>query len=73
VILSAFEYSLDYDVNEGGTHGAKYDPDTLSGGPMWNDVLDVYAGTTDVATLQDPRLSPTNFKKRDDLPGHIFC
>ena len=45
-------------------------PDFL--GDMWNDVLDVYAGTTDVATLQDLRLSPTNFKKRDDLPEHIF-
>jgi acetyl esterase/lipase len=45
-------------------------PDLI--GPMWNDVLDIYAGTTDVAILQDPRLSPTNFKKRDDLPKYIF-
>lgn len=41
-------------------------------GPMWNDVLDIYAGTNDVVTLQDPRLSPINFKKRDELPRHIF-
>lgn len=45
-------------------------PDLI--GPIWNDVLDIYASTTDVTTLQDPRLSPTNFKKRDDLPRHIF-
>lgn len=41
-------------------------------GPMWNDLMDIYVGSTNVATLQDPRLSPTNFKKRDDLPRHIF-
>lgn len=41
-------------------------------GPIWNDLLDIYAGTADATTLQDPRLSPANFKKRDDLPGHIY-
>ena len=35
-------------------------------------MVDIYAGTADPATLQDPRLSPTNFKKRDDLPKHVF-
>jgi len=45
-------------------------PDLI--GDMWNDILDIYVGTADVATLQDPRLSPTNFKKREDLPRHIF-
>ena len=45
-------------------------PDLI--GPIWNDALDMYAGTTDVATLQDPRLSPIYFEKRDDLPRHIF-
>lgn len=41
-------------------------------GDKWDDVKDIYAGTTDVATLQDPRLSPTHFKKRADLPPHIL-
>ena len=45
-------------------------PDLIGG--VWNDLLDIYAGTTDIATLQDPRLSPTYFKNRDDLPKHIF-
>lgn len=45
-------------------------PDFL--GDKWDDVKDIYAGTTDVATLQDPRLSPMHFKKRADLPPHIF-
>ena len=45
-------------------------PDFLE--DKWDNVLDLYVGTTDVLTLQDPRLSPTNFKERDDLPKHIF-
>ena len=45
-------------------------PDFL--GDRWNDLLDLYVGTADAATLRDPRLSPTNFEKRDNLPEHIF-
>lgn len=45
-------------------------PDFL--GDMWNDVLDIYVGTNDVKALQDTRLSPTNFKQRDDLPKYVF-
>jgi acetyl esterase/lipase len=45
-------------------------PDFLA--DMWNDGLDVYVGKTDTTTLQDPRLSPTYFEKRDHLPENIF-
>ena len=45
-------------------------PDFL--GDKWDDVLDIYARTTDDTALRDPRLSQTYFNKRDDLPEHIF-
>jgi len=45
-------------------------PDFLEG--QWDTVLDLYVGTNDIKTLEDPRLSPTNFESRDRLPKHIL-
>jgi len=45
-------------------------PDFLAG--MWDTFRDVYVGTDDAEVLRDPRLSPTFFRKREDLPEHIF-
>lgn len=45
-------------------------PDFLQG--MWHILLDLYVGTDDPKTLRDPRLSPTFFGDRANLPKHIF-
>lgn len=45
-------------------------PDFVGDG--WSDVIELYVGTTDATTLKDPRISPTFFKERDDLPKHVF-
>lgn len=45
-------------------------PDFLAG--MWNILIDLYVGTNDAKMLRDPRLSPTFFESRENLPKHIF-
>ena len=45
-------------------------PDVLSGN--YDDMINMYLGSGSTTPRDDPRLSPGRFKKREDLPEHIY-